>query len=99
MIYNMDFKEFCQQYVTLRNYQQKAKKEIFRWWDVANNRYLLVQVKFVYSHPSSTTLTYGDFDCILIIAHKSELIKQYSNSLSQHTESTMEFCWNHERDA
>lgn len=37
MIYNMDFKEFCQQYVTLRNYQQKAKKEIFRWWNVADN--------------------------------------------------------------
>ena len=98
----MDFKEFCQQYVTLRNYQQKVKKKSFVGGMLPitfYTRYLLVQVKFVYSHPSSTTLTYGDFDCILIIAHKSELIKQYSNSLSQHTESTMEFCWNHERDA
>ena len=37
MVYNMDFKEFYQQDVILRNYQQKAKKEIFRWWNVANN--------------------------------------------------------------
>ena len=33
----MDFKEFYQQDVILRNYQQQAKKEIFRWWNVADN--------------------------------------------------------------
>ena len=103
----MDYKEFYQQDITLRDYQLKAKEEIFSRWNIANN--------ILYQMPTGTGKTrlftsiirdinvwglrHNIFFRILIIAHRSELIEQYSNSLSQHTESTMEFCWNHERDA
>ena len=33
----MDYKEFYQQDITLRDYQLKAKEEIFSRWDIANN--------------------------------------------------------------
>jgi len=95
----MDYKEFYQQDITLRDYQLKAKEEIFSRWNIANN--------ILYQMPTGTGKTrlftsiirdinvwglrHNIFFRILIIAHKSELIKQYSNSLSQHTESTMEY--------
>ncbi len=33
----MDYKEFYQQDITLRDYQLKAKEEIFSRWNIANN--------------------------------------------------------------
>jgi hypothetical protein len=33
----MDYKEFYQQNITLRDYQLKTKEEIFSRWNIANN--------------------------------------------------------------
>ena len=93
----MDYKEFYQQDITLRDYQLKAKEEIFSRWNIANN--------ILYQMPTGTGKTrlftsiirdinvwdfvIISFSVILIIAHRSELIEQCSNSLSN-TELTME---------
>ncbi len=88
----MDYKEFYQQDITLRDYQLKAKEEIFSRWNIANN--------ILYQMPTGTGKTrlftsiirdinvwglrHNIFFRILIIAHRSELIEQCSNSLSKY---------------
>ena len=86
----MDYKELCQQDITLRDYQQKAKEEIFSRWNIVDN--------ILYQMPTGTGKTrlftsiirdislwglrHSIFVRILIIAHRSELIEQSSNCLS-----------------
>ena len=88
----MDYNELCQQDITLRDYQQKAKEEIFSRWCIADN--------ILYQMPTGTGKTrlftsiirdislwglrHGIFIRILIIAHRSELIEQSSNCLSRY---------------
>ena len=88
----MDYKELCQQDITLRDYQQKAKEEIFSRWSIVDN--------ILYQMPTGTGKTrlftsiirdislwglrHSIFVRILIIAHRSELIEQSSNSLSRY---------------
>lgn len=88
----MDYNEFCQQDVTLRDYQQCAKKEIFSQWNTVDN--------ILYQMPTGTGKTrlftsiirdinvwglrHNLFFRILIIAHRSELIEQSSRSLSKY---------------
>ena len=88
----MDYKELCQQDITLRDYQQKAKEEIFSRWSIVDN--------ILYQMPTGTGKTrlstsiirdislwglrHSIFVRILIIAHRSELIEQSSISLSRY---------------
>lgn len=88
----MDYKELCQQDITLRDYQQKAKEEIFSRWNIVDN--------ILYQMPTGTGKTrlftsiirdislwglrHSIFVRILIIAHRSELIEQSSNCLSRY---------------
>lgn len=88
----MDYKELCQQDITLRDYQQKAKEEIFSRWNIVDN--------ILYQMPTGTGKTrlftsiirdislwglrHSIFVRILIIAHRSELIEQSSKCLSRY---------------
>lgn len=86
------FSEICQVDHTLRNYQQDAKDRIFGQWDYVNN--------ILYQMPTGTGKTrlftsiirditlYGLYQHsrigILIIAHRTELIEQISESLNKY---------------
>lgn len=86
------FSEICQIDHTLRNYQQDAKERIFGQWDYVNN--------ILYQMPTGTGKTrlftsiirditlYGLYQHsrigILIIAHRTELIEQISESLNKY---------------
>lgn len=86
------FSEICQIDHTLRNYQQDAKDRIFGQWDYVNN--------ILYQMPTGTGKTrlftsiirditlYGLYQHsrigILIIAHRTELIEQISESLNKY---------------
>ncbi|WP_337634988.1 DEAD/DEAH box helicase [Prevotella sp.] len=88
----MDYNEFCQLDITLRDYQQKAKESIFRRWNTVDN--------ILYQMPTGTgktrlfTSIIRDINVwglrhnfifrILIIAHRSELIEQGSCCLSRY---------------
>ena len=88
----MDYNEFCQQDITLRDYQQQAKENIFSRWNLVDN--------ILYQMPTGTGktrlftsvirdinvwgLSHNIFFRILIIAHRSELIEQSSRSLSKY---------------
>lgn len=88
----MDYNEFCQKDITLRDYQQLAKEEIFRKWNLVDN--------ILYQMPTGTgktrlfTSIIRDINIwglrhninyrILIIAHRSELIEQSSRSLDKY---------------
>ncbi|MBR5131892.1 MAG: DEAD/DEAH box helicase [Alistipes sp.] len=88
----IDYKEFCQKDITLRDYQQLAKEEIFSKWDRVDN--------ILYQMPTGTgktrlfTSIIRDISIwglrhninyrILIIAHRSELIEQSSRSLDKY---------------
>lgn len=88
----MDYNEFCQKDVTLRDYQQLAKEEIFGKWNRVDN--------ILYQMPTGTgktrlfTSIIRDISIwglrhninyrILIIAHRSELIEQSSRSLDKY---------------
>lgn len=79
----MDYNEFCQHDITLRDYQQKAKENIFRRWNTVDN--------ILYQMPTGTgktrlfTSIIRDINVwglrhniifrVLIIAHRSELIE------------------------
>lgn len=87
----MDYNEFCQKDITLRDYQQLAKEEIFSKWNLVDN--------ILYQMPTGTgktrlfTSIIRDINIwglrhninyrILIIAHRSELIEQSSRSLDK----------------
>lgn len=86
------FSEICQVDHTLRNYQQDAKDRIFGQWDYVND--------ILYQMPTGTGKTrlftsiirditlYGLYQHsrigILIIAHRTELIEQISESLNKY---------------
>lgn len=88
----MDYLKFCQQDITLRDYQQLAKENIFSQWNLVDN--------ILYQMPTGTgktrlfTSIIRDINVwglrhnilfrILIIAHRSELIEQSSRSLSKY---------------
>ena len=88
----IDYKEFCQKDITLRDYQQLAKEEIFSEWNTVDN--------ILYQMPTGTgktrlfTSIIRDISVwglrrninyrILIIAHRSELIEQSSRSLDKY---------------
>ena len=88
----IDYNEFCQKDVTLRDYQQLAKKEIFGKWNCVDN--------ILYQMPTGTgktrlfTSIIRDINVwglrhnikyrILIIAHRNELVEQSSRSLDQY---------------
>ena len=88
----MDYNEFCQKDITLRDYQQLAKEEIFSKWNCVDN--------ILYQMPTGTgktrlfTSIIRDISIwglrhninyrILIIAHRSELIEQSSRSLDKY---------------
>ena len=88
----MDYNEFCQKDITLRDYQQLAKEEIFGKWNLVDN--------ILYQMPTGTgktrlfTSIIRDINIwglrhninyrILIIAHRSELIEQSSRSLDKY---------------
>ena len=88
----MDYNEFCQKDITLRDYQQLAKEEIFGKWNRVDN--------ILYQMPTGTgktrlfTSIIRDISIwglrhninyrILIIAHRSELIEQSSRSLDKY---------------
>lgn len=88
----IDYNEFCQKDVTLRDYQQLAKEEIFSKWNRVDN--------ILYQMPTGTgktrlfTSIIRDISIwglrhninyrILIIAHRSELIEQSSRSLDKY---------------
>lgn len=88
----IDYKEFCQKDITLRDYQQLAKEEIFGKWNLIDN--------ILYQMPTGTgktrlfTSIIRDVNIwglrhninfrILIIAHRSELIEQSSRSLDKY---------------
>lgn len=83
---------FCQKDITLRDYQQLAKREIFSKWNLVDN--------ILYQMPTGTgktrlfTSIIRDINVwglrhninyrILIIAHRSELIEQSSHSLDKY---------------
>lgn len=85
----IDYNEFCQKDITLRDYQQLAKEKIFSKWNCVDN--------ILYQMPTGTgktrlfTSIIRDINVwglrhninyrILIIAHRSELIEQSSRSL------------------
>lgn len=88
----IDYNEFCQKDITLRDYQQLAKEEIFSKWNHVDN--------ILYQMPTGTgktrlfTSIIRDINVwglrrnlnyrILIIAHRSELIEQCSRSLNKY---------------
>lgn len=88
----IDYNEFCQKDITLRDYQQLAKEEIFSKWNCVDN--------ILYQMPTGTgktrlfTSIIRDISIwglrhninyrILIIAHRSELIEQSSRSLDKY---------------
>ena len=88
----IDYKEFCQKDITLRDYQQLAKEEIFSKWNTVDS--------ILYQMPTGTgktrlfTSIIRDISVwglrrninyrILIIAHRSELIEQSSRSLDKY---------------
>lgn len=88
----MDYNELCQQDITLRDYQQQAKEDIFSQWNLVDN--------ILYQMPTGTgktrlfTSIIRDINVwglrhniifrILIVAHRSELIEQSSRSLSKY---------------
>ncbi len=88
----IDYNEFCQKDITLRDYQQFAKEEIFSKWNCVDN--------ILYQMPTGTgktrlfTSIIRDISIgglrhninyrILIIAHRSELIEQSSRSLDKY---------------
>ena len=88
----MNYNEFCQQDITLRDYQQQAKEDIFRQWNLVDN--------ILYQMPTGTGKTrlftsiirdinvwglrHNIFFRILIVAHRSELIEQSSRSLCKY---------------
>lgn len=88
----IDYNEFCQNDITLRDYQQLAKEEIFDKWNLFDN--------ILYQMPTGTgktrlfTSIIRDINIwglrhninfrILIIAHRSELIEQSSRSLDKY---------------
>ena len=88
----IDYNEFCQKDITLRDYQQLAKEEIFSKWNHVDN--------ILYQMPTGTgktrlfTSIIRDISIwglrhninyrILIIAHRSELIEQSSRSLDKY---------------
>lgn len=88
----IDYNEFCQKDITLRDYQQLSKEEIFSKWNRVDN--------ILYQMPTGTgktrlfTSIIRDISIwglrhninyrILIIAHRSELIEQSSRSLDKY---------------
>lgn len=88
----IDYNEFCQKDITLRDYQQLAKEKIFSKWNCVDN--------ILYQMPTGTgktrlfTSIIRDINVwglrhninyrILIIAHRSELIEQSSRSLDKY---------------
>ena len=88
----LDYTEFCQKDITLRDYQQLAKEQIFSKWNAVDN--------ILYQMPTGTgktrlfTSIIRDISVwglrrninyrILIIAHRSELIEQSSRSLDKY---------------
>ncbi len=88
----INYNEFCLKDITLRDYQQLAKEEIFNKWNVVDN--------ILYQMPTGTgktrlfTSIIRDINVwglrhdlkyrILIIAHRSELIEQSSRSLNKY---------------
>lgn len=88
----INYNEFCQKDITLRDYQQLAKEEIFSKWNFVDN--------ILYQMPTGTgktrlfTSIIRDINVwglrhnlvyrILIIAHRSELIEQCSQSLEKY---------------
>lgn len=88
----IDYNEFCQKDITLRDYQQLAKEKIFGKWNSVDN--------ILYQMPTGTgktrlfTSIIRDINVwglrhninyrILIIAHRSELIEQSSRSLDKY---------------
>ena len=88
----IDYNEFCQKDITLRDYQQLAKEKIFGKWNCVDN--------ILYQMPTGTgktrlfTSIIRDINVwglrhninyrILIIAHRSELIEQSSRSLDKY---------------
>lgn len=88
----IDYNEFCQKDITLRDYQQLAKEKIFSKWNHVDN--------ILYQMPTGTgktrlfTSIIRDINVwglrhnlnyrILIIAHRSELIEQSSRSLDKY---------------
>lgn len=88
----IDYNEFCQKDITLRDYQQLAKEKIFNKWNCVDN--------ILYQMPTGTgktrlfTSIIRDINVwglrhninyrILIIAHRSELIEQSSRSLDKY---------------
>lgn len=88
----IDYKQFCQKDITLRDYQQLAKEQIFSKWNTVDN--------ILYQMPTGTgktrlfTSIIRDISVwgllrninyrILIIAHRSELIEQSSRSLDKY---------------
>ena len=88
----IDYNEFCQKDITLRDYQQLAKEAIFGKWNLVDN--------ILYQMPTGTgktrlfTSVIRDISIwglrhninyrILIIAHRSELIEQSSRSLDKY---------------
>lgn len=88
----IDYNEICQKDITLRDYQQLAKEEIFGKWNCVDN--------ILYQMPTGTgktrlfTSIIRDINIwglrhninyrILIIAHRSELIEQSSRSLDKY---------------
>lgn len=88
----IDYNEFCQNDIILRDYQQLAKEDIFDKWNLFDN--------ILYQMPTGTgktrlfTSIIRDINIwglrhninfrILIIAHRSELIEQSSRSLDKY---------------
>lgn len=88
----VNYNEFCQKDITLRDYQQLAKEKIFGKWNCVDN--------ILYQMPTGTgktrlfTSIIRDINVwglrhnisfrILIIAHRSELIEQSSCSLDKY---------------
>ncbi len=88
----MNYNELCQRDITLRDYQQQAKEEIFSRWNLVDN--------ILYQMPTGTgktrlfTSIIRDINVwglrhnisfrILIVAHRSELIEQSSRSLTKY---------------
>ncbi len=88
----INYNEFCQKDITLRDYQQLAKEQIFSQWNHVNS--------ILYQMPTGTgktrlfTSIIRDINVwglrhnlnyrILIIAHRSELIEQSSQSLDKY---------------
>lgn len=86
------YSEICMKDVSLRDYQQEAKEQIFSQWDSADN--------ILYQMPTGTGKTRlftsiirdinvwglrnGQRQRILIVAHRSELIEQIDRSLNKY---------------